>query len=686
MKIFLGIDFGTTQTIVTMIREGSKYEPEIVEIDGQRTVDTALRLDAEDNVLFFGQNALDRMHEAPEDTFYNFKTAIGSGKTFRSSCKDYTPETLTFLFLRHLRQKLEKKYFNVGNLTAEKDIYCTIGCPASWNEKQRSTLVDLAEKAGFPNVSCCDEPFGVIYYYHFRGELPLTKTRNILVYDFGGGTTDVAIEEISPDSVRAVAGRAALVAPKVLAAAGISNLGGKDFDERLRDHFIEEMGGTAATFGVKDSRILENYAKLLKEALSISIDNGVTFVEKVVPMLFSRRSSHKLALSKKEFERICGSFIERLEEPIYDALNTATFGVDQVDDVIIAGGSSRLYYVKSRVKALFPKSNIVTSANPVEVVAKGLALYGRSPVAEAKPGGVLQEKEKEGSAQSAETKVLLSKEDTKPERQKRPWGQKWLPVAAAVAVMAFGGIYFYSLQKNTETVSTGSTPVQATQTAKETVNPGVSVKETEQTLESSDEHYALGDKYYKEGDYPQAVEWYRKAAEQGHTSGQNSLGYMYQHGLGVTQDHKQAIEWYRKAADQGDASGQSSLGDMYWQGLGVSQDYKQAVEWYRKAAEQGHTSGQNNPGYMYRNLGYMYRYGLGVSQDYKQAIEWYRKAAEQGNAFAQNSLSDMYRQGTGVTLGVSVKETEQTLESSDEQYALGLKYYKERDYRQAMEW
>ena len=81
----------------------------------------------------------------------------------------------------------------------------------------------------------------------------LTKTQNILVYDFGGGRTDVAIEEISPSSDGSAIGE-----PRVMAATGISDLGGKDFDERLRDYFIEKMGATAAAIGEKDLRILED--------------------------------------------------------------------------------------------------------------------------------------------------------------------------------------------------------------------------------------------------------------------------------------------------------------------------------------------------------------------------------------------------------------------------------------------
>ncbi|GHV37600.1 hypothetical protein FACS1894187_14750 [Synergistales bacterium] len=446
MKTFLGIDFGTTQTLVTMIKEGSNYEPEIVEISGKKAVDTALRLDADDNVVFFGADALDRIHEAPDDTFYNFKVAIGSGKVFRSSSKDYRAETLALIFLKTLREKIEKKYFNVANLEELEDLYCTIGCPAAWNEIQRRKIIDLAKKAGFPNVSCCDEPFGVIYYYHFRGDLSLKKPQNILVYDFGGGTTDVAIEEISP-----LADGSPCKTPRVLAASGMSNLGGREFDEKLREYFIQEMHTDATTLGGKDLKTLERYSKAIKETLSIAVDDGTDSVEKTIPMLSSKRSSHKLSLSKQNFEQVCGSLIEQLEEPVYDALSIAMLEANQIDDVIVAGGSSRLYYVKSRIKALFPKTNIVVSANPVEVIAKGLALYSRAFVCEAKAEPVQQENSRQEKVESADKKIEPQREPVKPKQEKPASGRKWLPLlaVAAVIIIAILGIgYFYLSQSN----------------------------------------------------------------------------------------------------------------------------------------------------------------------------------------------------------------------------------------------
>ena len=155
----------------------------------------------------------------------------------------------------------------------------------------------------------------------------------------------------------------------------------------------------------------------------------------------------------------------------------------------------------------------------------------------------------------------------------------------------------------------------------------------------------LGTDYYegrngKKKDYVEAMKWYRKAAEQGDTGGQNNLGYMYEHGYGVSQDYNEAVKWYRKAAEQGDTDGQNNLGSMYDYGNGVSQDYNEAVKWYRRAAEQGHADGQNN-------LGIMYLRGYGVARDYNEAIKWFLKAADQGHYGGQVNLVFMYDKGYG---------------------------------------
>lgn len=130
---------------------------------------------------------------------------------------------------------------------------------------------------------------------------------------------------------------------------------------------------------------------------------------------------------------------------------------------------------------------------------------------------------------------------------------------------------------------------------------------------------------YAAEDFAEAVEWFRKAAAQGHAGAQFNLGSMYRRGEGVAQDDKATVEWYRKAAEQGDDKAQFTLGYMYANGEDVAQDFAEAVKWYRKAAEQGHTDAQYSLGVMYTN-------GKDVAQNLQEAYKWSLLAAAQGDA------------------------------------------------------
>ena len=142
-------------------------------------------------------------------------------------------------------------------------------------------------------------------------------------------------------------------------------------------------------------------------------------------------------------------------------------------------------------------------------------------------------------------------------------------------------------------------------------------------------------------DKVRAVEFFTKAAEQGITLAQCTLGYMYECGEGVPQDVARAVELFTKAAVQGDSSAQCTLGLMYEYGKGVLQDVARAVELFTKAAEQGNEVAQHT-------LGCMYKYGKGVLQDKARAVELFTQAAAQGDSSAQFMLGVMYAKAQGV--------------------------------------
>ena len=164
-----------------------------------------------------------------------------------------------------------------------------------------------------------------------------------------------------------------------------------------------------------------------------------------------------------------------------------------------------------------------------------------------------------------------------------------------------------------------------------------------------------------------ALEWYRKAAENGNAEAQIELGKRYFEGRGVSTNEDEAVKWYTKAAENGNTDAQLALGDRYF----VEQKYSAAAKWYRKAAEQRISNAQYK-------LGLMYSQGQGVELNYAEAAEWYRKAAEQGLAEAQRRLAGLFEDGNGV--GQSYAEAEKWYRKAAEQglkeaqYSLGSMY------------
>ena len=165
--------------------------------------------------------------------------------------------------------------------------------------------------------------------------------------------------------------------------------------------------------------------------------------------------------------------------------------------------------------------------------------------------------------------------------------------------------------------------------------------EQERLAREADPSYQVskGKEYYDNGNYTEAVKWWRKAADQGNADAQNYLGEYRERGS-KEQDQVEAEKWFRKAAEQGHADGQYNLARCYHYGKGIAEDYDEALKWYRKAAEQGNVYSQYELGWHYQHLA--------EKPDLEEAVKWYRKAAEQGNSRAQYELGYCYIKGKGV--------------------------------------
>ena len=200
---------------------------------------------------------------------------------------------------------------------------------------------------------------------------------------------------------------------------------------------------------------------------------------------------------------------------------------------------------------------------------------------------------------------------------------------------------------------------------------------------------ALGTMQFSaEGDYlKERVEWLRKAAVQHHANAQNNLGVVYALGMGVPIDAAEAVEWWRKAAGLRHPGAQCNPGAAYDIGEGVAKDATKAVEWWRRAAEQGFVGAQYNVGRAYYD-------GEGVPKDAARAVEWWQKAAEQGHADAQVNIAVGYLSGNGVPKDAA-KGVEWLRKAAEQgydlaQYILGDEYssgrHVPRDAAKAAEW
>ena len=359
------------------MNEGSNREPEIIEInDGQRVVKaiaTAIQLDENGNILHFGAKALSKSEDAPERTFQNFKVFVGSKDNtyqLQTAQETYTPDRLTLLFLTQLRKLIEEHYFNGAKLSNEQELFCVIGYPADWDNVKKETLKNIAQKAGFPNIKLCDEPTGVIYYNHFFGGLKFKKSQNILVYDFGGGTTDVAIAQVDISDKGEIK-------PTIRAVGGLPNLGGSNFDESIAAHYLRENHYDLSALSSKD-RLHDNWviglaARETKEELSKK-DSFERTINKL--KVTGGIKPQKLSLSRDDFMNVCAELIEKFDEPIFNALDVARLAPEDIDFVILAGGSSAMPYVREKMGEIFTAGKIFISPS-TEIIAQGLALFGK---------------------------------------------------------------------------------------------------------------------------------------------------------------------------------------------------------------------------------------------------------------------------------------------------------------------
>jgi molecular chaperone DnaK len=371
MGKIIGIDLGTTNSVVAVM-EGS--EPKIItNEEGTRTTPSVVAFEENGSDLV-GQVARRQAVTNPENTVYSAKRFMGQrwseiasdvskvpyevvnedgNARIKIRGKVYSPPEISARILRKLKNAAEKY---LGETVTE----AVITVPAYFNDSQRQATKDAGKIAGLEVKRIINEPTAAALAYKRDKE----KDSIIVVYDFGGGTFDVSVLEVSENVV------------EVISTNGDTHLGGDNVDEILIDYLIDEFKKDQGIDVSADKMVLQRLKEAAEKAkieLSSTLETDIN-----LPFLTADATGPKhmnLKLSRAKFETLIEGLIMKTLEPCKKALSDAGKTAGDIDEIILVGGSTRIPRVLDEVKKFFAKEPH-HGVNPDEVVALGAAIQG----------------------------------------------------------------------------------------------------------------------------------------------------------------------------------------------------------------------------------------------------------------------------------------------------------------------
>jgi len=368
----VGIDLGTTNSVVAATMEGGQAEV-IPNAEGARTTPSVVAF-TEDGQRLVGQVARRQAIINPEATIYSAKRFIGrkwgevdeEAKTvsfkvvkgpndavrFEVRGKQYAPEEISALILRKLADDAAK-------FLGEKVTEAVITVPAYFNDSQRQATRDAGKIAGLEVLRIINEPTAAALAYG----LDKKGSETVLVYDLGGGTFDVSILDVGDGVV------------EVRSTSGDGHLGGDDFDKRIVDWLADEFKRDQGIDLRQDPQALQRLYEAAERA-KVELSSATT-AQINLPFVTADASGPKhvnTSLTRAKFEQLVGELIERTRGPVEQALSDARLTAEDIDEVILVGGSTRIPKVQELVRRLTGGKDPNMTVNPDEVVALGAAL------------------------------------------------------------------------------------------------------------------------------------------------------------------------------------------------------------------------------------------------------------------------------------------------------------------------
>ncbi|MBW3041941.1 molecular chaperone DnaK [Prochlorococcus marinus] len=374
MGRIVGIDLGTTNSVVAVLEAGRPVV--IASAEGARTTPSVVGFTKESELLV-GQLARRQLVLNPKNTFSNLKRFVGRAwdeledtslsvpYSVRSNDqgnvritspitkREYAPEELIGNIIKKLIDDAE-------TYLGENVDSAVITVPAYFNDSQRQATRDAAILAGISVERILNEPTSAALAYGFDK----SSSRKVLVFDLGGGTFDVSLMSISNGVF------------DVKATSGDTQLGGNDFDQRIVDWLAEEFLKKHKIDLRRDRQSLQRLteaAEKAKQELS-----GVQTTPISLPFISTGKDGPlhiETTLSRKNYEGLCNDLLDRLFDPVNTVIDDSGWDPDDIDEVVLVGGSTRMPMVKQLVKTLVPNPPC-QSVNPDEVVAIGAAIQG----------------------------------------------------------------------------------------------------------------------------------------------------------------------------------------------------------------------------------------------------------------------------------------------------------------------
>ncbi len=344
----IGIDLGTTNSVVAVM-EGGKPTV-IANAEGSRTTPSIVGFSKTGERLV-GQLAKRQAILNPDKTIASIKRHMGEDYKVNIDGKDYTPQEISAMILRKLAD-------DASNYLGEKVTSAVITVPAYFNDAQRQATKDAGRIAGLDVLRIVNEPTAAALAYGLEKE----KSEKVLVFDLGGGTFDVSILEIG-DGVH-----------EVLSTSGDTHLGGDDFDQKIMDWMCDEFQKQEGIDLRNDKQAMQRVKEAAEKAkieLSSVLETSIN-----LPFITADANGPKhleLSLTRAKFEDLSRDLLNRCKVPVETALKDAGVTKDDINEVVLVGGSSRIPAVQQLVKEYTGKEPN-QSVNPDEVVAVGAAI------------------------------------------------------------------------------------------------------------------------------------------------------------------------------------------------------------------------------------------------------------------------------------------------------------------------